>query len=185
MFFGGIPERFLHVRHLFLASPWWYKPTLLEFLASGGVTKTMFVAWLLNAELTLRLIYIKWYFYWWWNINPAALGLQQTVEFTGCNVKELKFFSLLGYWRYCQNSKLKTASVDPRDMLNNFCFHVYAQKPLFIAENCNAFFYLLSIPSREFRSHKAGSQLKICKRSHNYRQTVLKFKYRIRSNNSH
>ena len=25
-------------------------------------------------------------------------------------------------------------------MLNNFCFHVYAQKSLFIAENCNAFF---------------------------------------------
>ena len=31
------------------------------------------------------------------------------------------------------------AQVDPRDMLNNFCFHVYAQKSLFIAENCNAF----------------------------------------------
>ena len=28
---------------------------------------------------------------------------------------------------------------DPWDMLNNFCFHVYAQKSLFIAENCNAF----------------------------------------------
>ena len=25
-------------------------------------------------------------------------------------------------------------------MLNNFCFHVYAQKSLFIAENCNGFF---------------------------------------------
>ncbi len=25
------------------------------------------------------------------------------------------------------------------DMLNNFCFHVYAQKSLFIAENCNGF----------------------------------------------
>ena len=24
-------------------------------------------------------------------------------------------------------------------MLNNFCFHVYAQKSLFIVENCNAF----------------------------------------------
>ena len=28
---------------------------------------------------------------------------------------------------------------DPWDMLNNFCFHVYAQKSLFIAENCNVF----------------------------------------------
>ena len=26
------------------------------------------------------------------------------------------------------------------DMLSNFCFHVYAQKLLFIAENCNGFF---------------------------------------------
>ena len=31
------------------------------------------------------------------------------------------------------------AQVDPWDMLNNFCFHVWAQKSLFIAENCNAF----------------------------------------------
>ena len=31
------------------------------------------------------------------------------------------------------------AQVDPRDMLNNFCFHLYAQKSLFIAENCNGF----------------------------------------------
>ena len=30
--------------------------------------------------------------------------------------------------------------VDPRDMLNNFCFHVYAQKSLFIGENGNGFF---------------------------------------------
>ena len=29
---------------------------------------------------------------------------------------------------------------DPWDMLNNFCFHVYAQKLLFIVEKVNAFF---------------------------------------------
>ena len=29
--------------------------------------------------------------------------------------------------------------IDPWDMLNNFCFHVYAQKSLFLCENCNAF----------------------------------------------
>ena len=33
------------------------------------------------------------------------------------------------------------------DMLNNFCFHVYAHKSLFIAENCNAFFLTTSSPS--------------------------------------
>ena len=45
------------------------------------------------------------------------------------------------------------AQVDPRDMLNNFCFHVYAQKSLFIAENCNGFFWTAASPSpvtREF-----------------------------------
>ena len=29
-----------------------------------------------------------------------------------------------------ENLKFKIAQVDPRDMLNNFCFHVYAQKSL-------------------------------------------------------
>ena len=49
------------------------------------------------------------------------------------------------------------------DMLNNFCFHVYAQKSLFIAENCNVFFYLsllLTTLSPDIRVHRAGSQLK-------------------------
>ena len=48
--------------------------------------------------------------------------------------------------KQCQNVRQKlnfhnfhsfTVSLD---ILNNFCFHVYAQKRLFIAENCNAFF---------------------------------------------
>ena len=38
-----------------------------------------------------------------------------------------------------ENLKFKIAQVDPRDMLNNFCFHVYAQKSLFLCENDNAF----------------------------------------------
>ena len=51
------------------------------------------------------------------------------------------------------------------DMLNNFCFHVYAQKSLFKVENVNAYFLtssssLTSAP-REFANHRAGSQLKI------------------------
>ena len=44
-------------------------------------------------------------------------------------------------------------------MLNNFCFHVYAQKSLFIVENCN--FFLTATPTREFGVSRAGSQLKI------------------------
>ena len=35
---------------------------------------------------------------------------------------------------FCQNIEN-----DPWNMLNNFCFHVYAQKSMFIGENGNAF----------------------------------------------
>ena len=48
------------------------------------------------------------------------------------------------------------------DMLNKFCFYVYAHKSLFIAENCNGFFYLSHITlSCYIRCHRAGSQLKM------------------------
>ena len=32
------------------------------------------------------------------------------------------------------------------DMLNNFCFHVYAQKSLFIGENDNVYFWTATSP---------------------------------------
>ena len=41
-------------------------------------------------------------------------------------------------WKFENFENMKN---DPWDMLNNFCFHVYAQKSLFIIENVNAFFY--------------------------------------------
>ena len=53
-----------------------------------------------------------------------------------------------------------SVSADPWDMLNNFCFHVYAQKLLFMGENVNGFFDLLTLPC-EWTNHRAGSQLKI------------------------
>ena len=37
--------------------------------------------------------------------------------------------------------------VNPRDMLNEFCFHLYAQKSLFRVENCNGFFLTSSSSS--------------------------------------
>ena len=39
--------------------------------------------------------------------------------------------------------------VDPWDMVNNFCFHVYAQMSLFMDENINAYFLtrFLTAPS--------------------------------------
>ena len=35
---------------------------------------------------------------------------------------------------------MSNAYVDPWDMLNNFCFHVYAQMSLFMDENVNGYF---------------------------------------------
>ena len=50
-------------------------------------------------------------------------------------------------------------------MLNNFCFHVYAENSLFIDENGNDFFdthhHHDSTRACDFRVHRAGSQLKI------------------------
>ena len=55
----------------------------------------------------------------------------------------------------------------PWDMLNNFCFHVYAQKSLFIGDMAMLFFGYLhnqsspSPVSLDFKGHRAGSQLKM------------------------
>ena len=50
------------------------------------------------------------------------------------------------------------------DMLNKFCFHVYAQNLLFKVENVNGYFLTSSSSAasapREFANHRAGSQLK-------------------------
>ena len=51
------------------------------------------------------------------------------------------------------------ALVYPRDMLNNFCFHVYAQKSVFIGENGYGFFFD-SIITCAITVQRAGSQLK-------------------------
>ena len=39
------------------------------------------------------------------------------------------------------------AQVDPRDMLNNFCFHVYAQKSLILPKIAMLFFDIIIIVS--------------------------------------
>ena len=48
--------------------------------------------------------------------------------------KCLKVRQALGTWKLWKLENLKTW-----DMLNNFCFHVYAQKSLFKVENVNGF----------------------------------------------
>ena len=41
---------------------------------------------------------------------------------------------------------MSNAYVDRWDMLNNFCFHVYAQMSLFMDENVNGFFLTAPAP---------------------------------------
>ena len=92
------------------------------------------------------------------------------------NQRKFENLKYLKIWKF-EILKFKIAQVDPRDMLNNFCFHVYAQKSLFIAENCNAFFWHqwvffdktfhlcffwdhITTLSCDISVHRAGSQLK-------------------------
>ena len=49
----------------------------------------------------------------------------QVVRLSGCQVVKL--------------SGCQVVKFDPWDMLNNFCFDVYAQKSMFIGENGNGF----------------------------------------------
>ena len=53
-------------------------------------------------------------------------------------------------------------NVDPWDMLNNFCFYVYAQMLLFVGENDNGYFLTAAVPPSPVSgpNHRAGSQLK-------------------------
>ena len=53
-------------------------------------------------------------------------------------------------------ANLQNLQIDPWDMLNNFCFHVYAQNSLFIGENDNEFFYLAHTHATDIRVHRAG-----------------------------
>ena len=60
-----------------------------------------------------------------------------------------------------QHATLKMALVDPRDMLNNFYFHVYAHTSLIVGENVNGGFFVSNHTlSCEWINHRAGSQLK-------------------------
>ena len=57
----------------------------------------------------------------------------------------------------CEMSSVKcemsNAYVDPWDMLNKFCFHVYAQMLLFMGEIDNAFFWTPPCPVSGHMSH--------------------------------
>ena len=87
-----------------------------------------------------------------------------------------KIIVIFGYKQWLLSIDMKTKVVQhfenfeniknyPWDMLNNFCFHVYAQKSLFKVENVNVFFgphppdhhHTLST---DIRVHRADSQKK-------------------------
>ena len=81
------------------------------------------------------------------------------LSFTHSQHAEQLLFSCL-----CSKVTLSLSHSLILDMLNNFSFHLYAQKWLFIAENCNGFFDTTITLSCEFRGHWAGSQLKMSER---------------------
>ena len=53
------------------------------------------------------------------------------------HAEQLLFSCLCSKVTVCKLAKLAKLQMDPWDMLNNFCFHFYAQKSLSIAEKCN------------------------------------------------
>ena len=55
------------------------------------------------------------------------MSMLKSVKLPGCQVVQL--------------SSCQVVKFDHWDMLNNFCFHVYARKSLFIGENNNAFYF--------------------------------------------
>ena len=75
-------------------------------------------------------------------INPSScqvwsLGHAEQLLFFISMLKSVKLWS-------CQVVKLSRCQVvksDPWDMLNNFCFHVWAQKSVLICENGNEYFW--------------------------------------------
>ena len=77
--------------------------------------------------------------------SQTKAGNQRKFE----NLKNLKIFNF--FWKF-ENLKFKIAQVDPRDMLNNFCFHVYdsmlkcrclqVKMPMLFFTDINAFFVL-------------------------------------------
>ena len=103
--------------------------------------------------------------------SKVTLSHSRTLSFTLSRHAERLLFSCLGSKVTLSLSHTLTLSHSRSlsishsltlDMLNNFCFHVYAQKSLFIGENDNDFFgNIHNIRACDIKVHRAGSQLKI------------------------
>ena len=65
----------------------------------------------------------------------------------------LKFFEIFEIFKNFEILNFVNIKNDPRDMLNNFCFHVYAQKLLFIDKNetfCRTFSATFFVPIHNY-----------------------------------
>ena len=73
------------------------------------------------------------------NKNHVMFPMEKLLLATLQNVRKkcLNVRQKLGTRNVIEN--LRNLQIDPWDTLNNFCFHDYAQKSLFIAENYNVF----------------------------------------------
>ena len=89
----------------------------------------------------------------------------EPVKLSGCQVA--RFSSLILETNVncqvtCDKFQMSNAYGVPWDMLNNFCFHVYAHKSLIIGENGHGFWDILHVNRVcDIRVHRAGSQLKM------------------------
>ena len=96
--------------------------------------------------------------------NIAIFGYEQRLLSIEMKTKVVQHVPRIIFNIY-KIQKLKLKKVDPRHMLNKFCFHLYAQNSLFIGENCNGFVFdtlnIIITLTCEFRVHRAGSQLKM------------------------
>ena len=109
---------------------------LVVFLQSGE----FFQCLLHEAESFLKVAYVKCQVS---SVKCQMSNVKCQVSSVKCQMSNVKC-QMSSVW--CQMS---TAYVDPWDMLNYFCFHVYAQKSLFIGQNGNVFFAPVSVPSIE------------------------------------
>ena len=96
-------------------------------------------------------------------LKSVKLSGCQVVKLPGCQDWSMGHAEQLLFSCLCLKvSSCQVVKFDPWDMLNNFCFHVYAQKLLFLCEICNGFHHhrAYCTPTGIELVHRAGSQLK-------------------------
>ena len=93
-----------------------------------------------------------------------VMFVKETTLIQATSILLLQILTKQPWSKKCWNAILScchmsSAYVDHWDMLNNFCFHVYAQKSLFMCENGNVFFLTKLFIS--YFSHRARKNQKV------------------------